>query len=104
MRVCRTVQGEQPISHATARMLRGFPSAGPEPGGARIGPGSRGNGPGWGGQWGGQCCPPQKAEKPRKRADLRGCGARAFGAEVELFLIPELGSLMAMVVLARSVK
>src|SRR5207245_2348739 len=109
MRVCLTVQGEQPISSATSKMERGSPSA--RPGGHEAEPAGPGNAPGWpqagpgrGGQWGGQYCPPLTAENPRKCAGLRAWGTRAFGVVAELFLMTEFGTLMAMVVLARSLK
>lgn len=85
MRVCLTVHGEQPMSAAISRMSSGGPSAEreEEPGPPETAPGWPGNAPRCGGQWGGQCCPPPRAEKPRKLAGLRESGTPAFGEEVE---------------------
>src|SRR5580658_2505258 len=94
MRVCLTVQGEQPISSAASEVFRGAPSSEPE--GQRIGPCSRTNGHGWGGKWGGKRFPPLNGEKARKLGRLRDSGTPAFGVEASLFLNKELGSLMSM--------
>lgn len=102
MRVCLTVQGEQPIKWATSTMLSGMPRAapgGPRPGlgGHRNALGSRAFGPG---------CPVQcpvphgtreRDEKPRKRAGLRAGPTQAFGVEASLFE-SGLGRLVIMVV------
>jgi len=103
MRVCRTVQGEQPMSSAACSMPRGWPSAdagGPKGGwgGRTNGPRSRTIGPRWGGQWGGQHCPPPGARKARKRAGLRALGTPAFGSVWRRLLISEFGRLVAMIV------
>ena len=95
MRVCLTVQGEQPIMRATSLIPSGGPSGVPDVQGTARG--SRGNGPGWGGQWGGQCCTPLGVENARKRVGLRVRGTRAFGAEAGVFEF-EFGSLMSMIV------
>ena len=94
MRVCLTVQGEQPMSSATSEMFNGVPSA--APGGQRIGNCSRPGGPGWPGQCPGQHWPGVRAENGRKCAGLAPFGPPAFGADVRLFLNRELGSLMSM--------
>ena len=95
MRVCLTVQGEQPIMRATSLIPSGGPSGVPDAHGTARG--SCGNGPGWGGQWGGQCCTPLRAENALKRAGLRVRGTRAFGAESGAFEF-EFGSLRSMIV------
>lgn len=79
MRVCLTVQGEQPIKSATCRMSKGRPKGGA--GGPRMAPGWPTNGPGWGGQCPGQCCPGEKAEKGRKCLGLRAGADRGFGED-----------------------
>src|ERR1700685_2054273 len=94
MRVCLTVQGEQPISSAASEIFSGAPSA--APGGLGIGPCSRTNGPGWPGQCPGQHWPGERAEKACKCAGLADLGSPAFGADASLFLNKELGSLMSM--------
>ena len=96
MRVCLTVQGEQPMSWATSPMVSGGPSGAPVR--HRMGPGSRRNGPGWPGQCVGQHWPREEREKRRVCAGLADWGTRAFGEEAELFLILGLGGLMAMIV------
>jgi len=95
MRVCRTVQGEQPMSWAACPIPRGWPSA--EAGGQKVGWGGHTNGPccaGFGpgcpGQCPGQHWPRDGAEKGRKRAGLRALAAPAFGSE--------FARLMAMIV------
>src|ERR1700722_6584533 len=103
MRVCLTVHGETPINLATSPIDRGGPSSASytpasRRGGRTNAPGSRKNGHGWGGKWGGKRFPPPRAENPRKRAGLRILGTPAFGEEAELFSIREFGSLMFMVV------
>src|SRR5579872_480652 len=97
MRVCLTVQGEQPIKRAASEIVSGGPSRAPTD--SRNGICWPGNGRPGSGQWGGQCCPPVIAEKGRKCAGLAAPGHRAFGAEAELRSILEFGSLMVMVVL-----
>jgi hypothetical protein len=102
MRVCLTVHGEQPISSATSVMFRGGPSGEAMASGNAPGwPGIRAR---WGGQWGGQCCPPVKGEKACKCAGLRARGTQGFGAEAEPRFVREFRSLMSMVVSAGSMK
>ena len=103
MRVCRTVQGEQPMSSAACSIQRGWPSSeagGPKAGagGRRNGPCCAGFGPGCPGQCPGQHWPRERAEKGRKRAGLRALGSPAFGAEGYRFFALEFGSLMSMAV------
>ena len=94
MRVCLTVQGEQPISSATSAMFSGVPSAGAVAPGTASG--SRRNGPGCPGQCPGQHWPGCGAEKGRKRAGLVESACRAFGSVAALFLMLEFGNLMSM--------
>src|ERR1035437_9957530 len=103
MRVCRTVQGEQPMSSAASSIPRGWPSA--EAGGPKAGAGGRRNGlccagfgPGCPGQCPGQHWPRDGAEKGRKRAGLRALGTPAFGSVRRRLLISEFGRLVVMVV------
>src|SRR5664279_823935 len=96
MRVCRTVQGEQPMSSAACLIQRGWPSSeagGPKAGagGRRNGPCCAGFGPGCPGQCPGQHWPRDGAEKGRKRAGLRALGTPVFGSV-------RIGSLVIMVV------
>ena len=81
MRVCLTVQGEQPSISATSRILRGSPSgkAGRElaPTSPRIGTGSRRIGPGWRGSR----LRPRMAGGRGKAEGLRARDPRAVGAE-----------------------
>jgi len=88
MRVCLTVQGEQPIKRATSAMVRGIPSAEPNdpksvPGGNENGPGSRSKAAGWGGQWLGQGCPRENGGNAHKRADLRAPRTGVIGEDEE---------------------
>jgi hypothetical protein len=101
MRVCLTVQGEQPINAATRRMPSGGPRGGDGPTLASC---ARTLGPRWGGQWLGQGCPRGRPRKGRKYAGLRNLGPRRFGAEDELPFVLGFGSLVAMVVTTGSVK
>src|ERR1017187_9523621 len=103
MRVCRTVQGEQPMSSAACSIQRGWPSAeggGPKAGagGRTNGPGCAGFGPGCPGQCPGQYWPRGGAKKGRKRAGLRALGTPAFGSVRNCFLFFEFGSLVIMIV------
>ncbi len=79
MRVCLTVQGEQPRISDTARMLRGGPRTTPE------GPGMAGcwrtNGPGCPEQCPEQHCSRESGEKGRKCGGLGTCPTGVFGAE-----------------------
>ena len=70
----------------------------PAPGGHRNAPGSRTNGPGCFGQWGGQRCPPLKGKRARNCADFGAWATPPFGAEAELRLNLWFGSLMIMIV------
>ena len=103
MRVCRTVQGEQPMSSASCSIQRGWPSA--EAGGSKAGMGGRTNGrccagfgPGCPFQCPGQHWTRGGAEKGRERAGLRALGTPAFGSVRNCFLFFEFGSLVIMVV------
>jgi hypothetical protein len=78
MRVCLTVQGEQPMSSAASEIVSGGPS-GEAAEGREDGPGSARIGPGWPGQCPGQRWPRGSGEKPCKRVGLRVLGSRAFG-------------------------
>ena|SRR5579872_3632808 len=102
MAVCLTVQGEQPMSSATARISRGGPSEGP--GGLEVGLCWAAAAPTWGGQWLGQGCPRERAGKARKRRGLGAPRTGVIGEDEEPLLVWECGSLMAMVVSIGSVK
>jgi hypothetical protein len=92
MRVCLTVQGEQPMSLAASEIVSGGPSG--EAGGREEAPGCARIGAGWPGQCPGQHWPRESGEKPCKRAGLRVLGSRAFGEEE--------GLLVFMLITARS--
>ncbi len=96
MRVCRTVQGEQPISAATSEMFIGSPKS--RRGAPLTASGSRKIGPGCPGQCLGQHWPGLEGGKGRKRAGFAVFATPAFGSEAELLLVLNFGNLMSMAV------